>query len=328
MIRARAAAFLAAALFLAASGPVCANDSTAELASGGLVLMKNPSIAMRSERLEISAREIRVRYIFFNNSDRDIATTVAFPMPDIAIEGPDANIAIPTDNPENILNFSTTVDGRKVVPRVEQKVFAKRADQTETLRRLGLPLALHLRATADAFDRLPPAEWQKLLDLGLAEIEDYDVGKGMQKHLSPRGSLKTVYYWDQNFPAHRETIVEHRYSPSVGQSAGTSLGNLEGERIAEYRRKYCVEDSFLAAVNQARQAAQMEHGAPFIEERTVYILSTGANWAARLAISPWLPIRAHRTTSSASAPRGSRKSDRPASRSARRISCRSATYRS
>ena len=38
---------------------------------------------MQSEDLFISAKEIRVRYHFYNNSSSDIVTQVAFPMPDM-----------------------------------------------------------------------------------------------------------------------------------------------------------------------------------------------------------------------------------------------------
>jgi hypothetical protein len=275
------AAALAAAL--AAVAPAHANDSTAELATGGLVFVKNPAVTMRSERLLISAAEIRVRYVFYNNSARDITNTVGFPMPDIAIEGPDANIALPTENPENLLDFTTTVDGQPVAAQVEQRVFARGVEQTALLRRLGIPLAPHLRATDDALDRLPQPQWQQLIGLGLAAIEEYDVGAGMKKHLVPRWTLKTTYFWQQSFPAGREIVVEHRYKPSRGASVQTSLGEQRWDALAGYQRKYCIDRDFTEAVMRARQAAHSSYGGPFSEERIDYILATGANWAGPIA---------------------------------------------
>ncbi len=271
-------AVLCAAAF-ATAAPALANDSSAELATGGLVFVKNPAVTMRSERLLISAAEIRVRYAFFNESEADVANTVAFPMPDITISEPDENLAIPTENPENILNFSTIADGRPVAAEVEQKVFAQGLDRTELLRQLGLPLAPQLQTTAAALDRLPPAEWPRLINLGLAEIEKYDIGTGMKEHLVPRWTLKTTYFWQQIFPARREIVIEHRYKPSVGGSVGTSLGEPGFDGLAALRRKYCIDDDFLRAVVRARQAAHSTYGAPFAEHRIDYILSTGANWA-------------------------------------------------
>ena len=60
-----------------------ANDTTAELATGGLIFTKSDDIEMRSEDLFISMKEIRVQYKFFNRSNRDLTTQVAFPMPDL-----------------------------------------------------------------------------------------------------------------------------------------------------------------------------------------------------------------------------------------------------
>ena len=78
-----------------------ANDSTAEVAAGGLVLLKAESIAMLAEDLFVSATEVRVRYRFFNTSPADIATTVAFPMPELVAET-DRMFALPSEDAENL----------------------------------------------------------------------------------------------------------------------------------------------------------------------------------------------------------------------------------
>jgi hypothetical protein len=127
--------------------PVIANDSSAELATGGLVFTQNPAIEMRSEELFISLDQIKVRYVFFNNSNKDISSTVAFPMPDITISDPADDIAIPTDDPQNIVGFKTVVAGRTVSTQVEQRAFARGVDQSALLRRLGIPFAPHIEET-------------------------------------------------------------------------------------------------------------------------------------------------------------------------------------
>jgi hypothetical protein len=98
---------LAITLEALATPPAIANDSAAELTTGGLVFTKNAVIVMRAEQLFISTTEIRVRYVFFNKTSKDISNTVAFPMPDITFDD-SFESAIPTDDPENILGFSTT----------------------------------------------------------------------------------------------------------------------------------------------------------------------------------------------------------------------------
>lgn len=70
------------ALCLALSPPALANDSTAETAAGGLVLTRTDAVAMVSEDLFVSARKVRVAYVFRNRTRKDVTVTVAFPMPD------------------------------------------------------------------------------------------------------------------------------------------------------------------------------------------------------------------------------------------------------
>ncbi len=74
---------LAAACLLA--GPsALANDSSASLGTGGLVLTKSADIRMASEDLSISRKKIAIRYEFANDGGKDVDTIVAFPLPDIA----------------------------------------------------------------------------------------------------------------------------------------------------------------------------------------------------------------------------------------------------
>src|SRR5215467_8442059 len=136
---------LLAAGLAAASGAALANDSSAELAAGGLIFVRNDNIEMRSEDLTISVKEVQVRYRFFNKSDKAVTVLVAFPMPEIKVDGPDDNISLPTDDPVNLLAFATAVNGRPVTTKVEQRVLAVGLDRTQALRDLGIPLAPHLK---------------------------------------------------------------------------------------------------------------------------------------------------------------------------------------
>jgi hypothetical protein len=265
-----------------AAVPALANDTSAELATGGLLFVQNDNVEMRSEDLTISVKQVDVRYRFFNKSASDVTVLVAFPMPEVRIEEQDQNIALPTQDPVNILGFATTVNGKPVRTQVEQHVIAAGIDRTQLLLSLGIPLAPHLAATNEALDRLPHEKWDELVRVGLAEIEEYDIGKGMTKHLAARWGLRTTFYWEQTFAAKAETIVEHRYRPSVGGSVQTSLGSPSSAKEAwydEYKRKYCLDSDFFATIDRLRKAAKSEFGPPYSEERIDYILRTGANWS-------------------------------------------------
>jgi hypothetical protein len=274
----------ATALMLAACAamPAMANDTSAELATGGLLFVQNDKVEMRSEDLAISAKEVAVRYRFFNKATSDVTVLVAFPMPEVRIEEQDQNISLPTEDPVNLLAFTTTINGKPVKTQVEQHVFAAGIDRTQLLTGLGIPLAPHLKATNDALDRLPREKWDELVRIGLGEIEQYDIGTGMTKHLSARWSLRTTFYWEQTFPAKAETLIEHRYRPSVGGSVQTSLGSpssLKEPWYDEYKRKYCLDSDFYASIDRLRKAAKSEFGPPYSEQRIDYILRTGANWS-------------------------------------------------
>ena len=279
---ARLLALGAAGALLSLSGPAGANDSTAELAAGGLVLTRNAAIEMKAEDLYISAQQVRVHYVFANTIDKDVTVTVAFPMPDITTEGFDDMLAIPTQNPTNFLDFHTTVDGRPVTAKLERKAIKNGTDYSALLRGLGVPLAPHLGFTNQVLDRLPQARKDQLVKLGLAVVDEYDdTGKGMVKHLDATWTLKTTYYWTQTFPAGRPVIVEHRYKPAVGESAGTSWGSdywPKDPGYAKARAHWCVDDEFIASAQRAK--GKDDISPPLTEQRIEYILTSGANWKA------------------------------------------------
>lgn len=275
----------AAGLLLLASAaplsPAWANDSTAELAAGGLVLKKTANIVMKSEDLFISTETVRVAYRFLNTSKADITTTVAFPMPNLEINGYDDMIAIPNDDPQNFLGFSVTVEGQPVATRVEQKAFAKGVDRSAYLTALGVPLAAQSETTNAVIDSLPQDKKDSLVAQGLAVVDEYDQGQGMQKHWRATWTVKTTFYWTQTFPAGREISVLHHYQPSVGASAGSMFGSPWSKGTADfaaYKRRYCADAGFLAAVDKAAKAAGPE-AYPYWEKRIGYVLKTGGNWA-------------------------------------------------
>lgn len=254
-------------LFLSAAA--LANDTSAELATGGLVFAKSNDIEMRSEDLFISMKEVRVKYRFYNHSDRDITTQVAFPMPDIPYGVDDFNFVIPTNDPENILGFTTTVNNRPIAALVERKALLDGKDETDVLRRLGVPIAPRL---AEKYDYLPKETWDQLIRLGL--IQD---APRSERHIQPRWTLKTTYHWQQTFPAHQEVTIDHRYLPSAGSVVPMSASDLLKDPLnlqidqSKNVNRFCIDQAFLDAMIRPPHAEWEQH---FLE----YILVTGANW--------------------------------------------------
>ncbi|MBW8728945.1 MAG: DUF4424 domain-containing protein [Inquilinus limosus] len=268
------------AALLAPLAAARANDSTAELAAGGLVLTRTADIEMQSEDLFVSAKEIRVTYHFFNRSAEDKTVTVAFPMPDVTLDFIDGMTAVPHPGSENFLDFSTKADGKPVATEVEIKAFGNGVEQTALLRKLGVPI--YPDADYDGLTALPKAKQDELIGLGLAAVNEFDSGKGWEQHVVPMWTLKTTYHFRQTFPAGREVVIEHRYTPGTGESVGSVVGSFYAPGTPEYAddlRTYCIDQGFLAAVGRAKAKAGQD-GMPFSEQRVSYILTTGANWAA------------------------------------------------
>jgi hypothetical protein len=115
------AALIPLLLAALAAIPSRANDTAAVLGAGGLEMTTSEDIAMASEDLYLSRSEVRVRYAFRNESDRDITTTVAFPLPDIDQNDYSEIVFLPAQDRENFVDFRVSVDGRPVQPRLEQK---------------------------------------------------------------------------------------------------------------------------------------------------------------------------------------------------------------
>jgi hypothetical protein len=175
-----------------------ANDTSAELAAGGLVITRNDAIEMQAEDLFISKKAVRVTYRFVNTSGRDTTIRVAFPMPDIGGPGAfESDVSIPVEAPANILAFSTTADGKPVRTELEQKALVDGIDQSAWLKANGVPLALHLGEAAAALATLPQDKRDEALKLGLINEDG-----------APVWVLRSTYHWMQSFPAGRP--VDHR----------------------------------------------------------------------------------------------------------------------
>lgn len=267
---------IAAAFLAGLAVPAQANDSTATVGAGGLVLQKSDSIAMVSEDLFVSVDEIRVGYRFRNVTAVPVTTIVAFPMPPRRMSDEyGGDVAYPE-------GFRTSVDGRPVKVRLERKAVVKGKDLSARLDALGVPIAPEsINAATAAMDRLPAARKAELIRLGLAGEEEWDDdGKGMKKHLIPLWTVEDRYWWRQTFAPGRDVRIDHRYIPGAGGSVDSMLAFPDlrdrPERQAMIAR-YCIDKAFIAAVD--KHLTRGRDGSIMPERRVDYILTTGATWA-------------------------------------------------
>ena len=258
-----------------------ANDTSAELSIGGLAFTHNADVSMESEELTITPESVTVQYRFVNQSASPVTLTVAFPLPDIDLSDPDANVVIPGNDPLNFVGFSTKVNGAPVKFDIRQRAMLGDKDVTEAVRGAGIPL-LPLGAQTNRIKEMPAPDRERLVDQGLlvpAGIDD----SGAQR-FDPGWTVKTSIVRQQTFPPGQPVTVEHRYRTSVGVSFDTVLRKAVREQQAmaaefkRYRDEYCVTDFFLRGIDR-RAGAHDENVARLQERRISYVLKTGANWA-------------------------------------------------
>jgi hypothetical protein len=281
--RASCAALVLAAF--AATPDASANDTTAEMGTGGLVLARSDAVSMVKEVLSISMERITVDYVFKNVTDRNVETIVAFPMPDIRFS-PDGMIAIPKTEADNFLGFTVTVDGAAVEPQLEQRAFASGIDITQTLKERGIPLQPMNEAGAAVLDGLDDAAREELAAIGAILLMESDVGEGPQTIAEPLWTLRSTYHWRMTFPAGKEIAVAHSYAPSVGATSGITFAGpyVDNAWRDDYRRRYCMDDAFIAAAEKRIPAENAPEPVQFhYESRIQYVLRTGANWAGPIA---------------------------------------------
>jgi hypothetical protein len=263
---------LGAALLLSTQS--FADDSSAALGAGGVVLTQAADIRMAKEDLYVSPRQVRIRFEFVNDTAHDIDTIVAFPLPDIDTnEYSESPVGTMTGDPVNFVGFAVVADGRKIVPQVEQRAFYKGKDVTDIIRRAGVPLNINDPKFADVTEKLPKARRRILEGAGLADSES-----GAEEH--PHWLVRTKFWWRQVFPAGKTVVLEHRYQPVTGQTFYTAYDLKPGSDGDFWTKTYCIDGATRATIagRIGAKTPSMEDGGMMLAYSTDYILLSGNNW--------------------------------------------------
>ncbi|ENN89037.1 hypothetical protein RHSP_02106 [Rhizobium freirei PRF 81] len=269
------------ALLAMLAAPALANDTMAELRTGGLAYVRSGDISMAQEKLFISPAEVRVDYVFENTSDKEVESIVAFPMPDIKGDV-DSTVDAGDVEADNFLGFTVTQDGKAITPTLQQSVTVAGVDMTDELKAHGVPLLPLSSAAMDAAARLPADVLEDWTARGLITDDEYDNdGQGMKHHPTPMWTLHTTYWWRTKFPAKAKIAVQHRYKPSVGGTVAITFAGEEEyqtQQLQAYRGRYCLDEAFLKTATKLAAAAD-KGGRTYTESWISYVLTTGANWS-------------------------------------------------
>jgi hypothetical protein len=227
---------LAAGLGISAPVPGLADDSAASIAAGGLVPRRETRIVMAKEVLRISLKKVIVDYDFRNDTDQDVKTEVAFPIPPYSsgfVEGP-------LPEAQSFQSFKLWVNGKPVQYESEATATLNGKDVTAVLNayRIDIPTFGHFADTVDSkhneviecpdFSRLPKSARDRLVKAGLFELADDPWGKW---------TVHLQQHWTQTFPAHSTVHIRHEYAPVVGAADYVSVEALKLSLAPESAQK-------------------------------------------------------------------------------------------
>jgi hypothetical protein len=293
------AAVFAAGLGFFASMPALADDSAASIAAGGLVPRREMRIVMAKEVLQISPTKVTVDYDFRNDSDQNVTTEVAFPVPPYENEYPEEDVA-----EQSFQSFQLWVDGKPVHFDVEAKATLEGKDVTQdlTANHIDIPTFGHFtdwvdasyteQATTQDFDRLSKPVKDQILKAGLFE----DEGGGFIRAL---WTANVQYHWTQTFPAHSTIHIRHEYTPVEGSelmpldtlkdalnppgARPTSKPTSADEKQyasdqLELLKSFCPDASLLREIVQRVEANDPQNGVFALPHWVDFILTTANTW--------------------------------------------------
>jgi hypothetical protein len=291
----RAVAFTVA-LGLAASLPALADDTAVSIAAGGLVPRRETRIVMAKEVLRIGLKKIVVDYDFRNDSDQDVTTEVAFPVP------PYTNDFPYEDFPgQSFEDFRLWVDGRPVHFESQARATLEGKDVTKILMANHIDVATfgHFVESEDSkhiiqpvsrdLSRLPKPARDNLVR---GRLFDGDGPEDFQRGL---WTAHLQYHWMQTFAAHSTVHIRHQYSPVVGyhqldldtvkvslQPAGAQKAaalNPDDRSALDDLMSYCPDAPFLRGVERqveasGENAADLTPGQYWVD----FILTSANTW--------------------------------------------------
>lgn len=290
---------LISGIFLHAPG--FADDSAAAIAAGGLVPRRETRIVMAKEVLQISEKKIVVDYDFRNDSDENVVTEVALPIPQYSNEFEEQEIS-----EQSFQSFRVWVDGRPITYKIEAAASFHGKKVTALLRAAGIdiPTLGHFDdsngiPTTRDFGRLSLSLKRQLIREGLFENLGDPPEKNQGMGVFARWTVHLQYHWTQVFPAHSTIHIRHEYMPALGftQIDTTSVKNLlsqiatgrpakEDSGGVKLLESFCADKPFLETM--ARMYREAESKAKTDDEKAVagiaypswvdFILTSANTW--------------------------------------------------
>lgn len=235
-----------------------ADDTAVSIAAGGLVSRRETRVVMAKEVLRISDKKVIVDYDFRNDTDEEVTTEVAFPVPPYVNEFPEGDA-----HEQSFESFRLWIDGKPVHYQSEVRATLKGKDVTGLLEAdyIDIPTFGHFDdTTVDThhvmqilvpdFTRLPKAEQSRLFKEGLFEDQGEMAFSRYTVHLQ--------YHWKQTFPARSIVHIRHEYKPVEGWIDYMPISALELALTPESAQKDAIKSSDSGAEEIARFCPEQE----------------------------------------------------------------------
>ena len=253
--------------------PSWADDGAASIGAGGLVSKRESRITMAKEVLRIRWNSVVVDYDFRNDTDEDVTTEVAFPIPPYKLDWDEFSIS-----QQGFDDFRLLVNGQPTKFQTQIKGCLKGVDVTSVLARDRIDIATfgHFdddqHVTRDV-QRLSKANQQTLVKAGLIDSLESDA--------EGTWAVEKKYYWSQTFPAHSTVHIRHTYTPVTGfqmtdSTTMAALPTLLRQKSPEYPldviQSMCPDQAMLNRI--AAQAQDRNGWLRWVD----FILTTANTW--------------------------------------------------
>ena len=270
---------------IAATVPLRADDGAASIAAGGVVVMtREPRISMAKEVLQISASKVVVDYDFRNDSDEDITTEVAFPIPNYGLGDDELD-----RSRQAFDDFKLWIDGTPARYQIEARAFLKGTEYTKLLTRMHFGIATFgYRPSSPSSAELPQnRDIRRLTADQRRKLEKVGL---IDEHDEPLWKVQKKYYWQQTFAAHKSVHIRHVYKPILGNSNALDLSAppvadpkspaLGAAILADYKesqaevKSLCIDDELRPTLQKIVDGATQTAGDSYID----FILTSANTW--------------------------------------------------
>ncbi|MFZ1085515.1 MAG: DUF4424 family protein [Terracidiphilus sp.] len=244
---------------------IYADDGAASIAAGGIVVMgKESRIVMAKESLWISVGKVKVEYEFRNDSDQDITTEVAFPIPDYVLDP-----QMPPPNVVGFDDFKLWINGAPTRFQIESRAFVQKKEITALLKleHIDIPTFGHGNWESPSKDitRLSQLEKKKLIVAG-----------AIDEDARPIWAVRKKYHWTQVFPAHGIVKIRHEYSPIGGDENSISygLGSSPNKQSEQEIMSMCPDEKLLPKLKRLAMSSEKDAWYEYVD----FILTSANTW--------------------------------------------------